>query len=80
MNALTRLDSRRRGVFPPTFRPGDTLAVEAAGADFVTFKLQKPAQARLVQPRQRKGRWFGAEVTLDRRAMAAAVRVDRDSR
>ena len=80
MNKLTRLDSRRRGVFPTTFRPGDMLAVEASGADFVTFRLQKPTQARLVQPRRRNGHWFGAEVTLNPRAIAAAVRAERDSR
>jgi hypothetical protein len=55
------------------------LAVAASGADFVTFRLQEPAQAKLVQPRKLKGRWFGAETALDRRTVAAAVRADRES-
>lgn len=80
MNTLTKLDSRRRGVFPASFRPGDVVSIEASDAKGGTFRLQAPAEAPLVKPRRIKGRLFGADVPLDRKTIVAAIRADRDSR
>jgi hypothetical protein len=50
-NAVTKLDSRLRGIFPSDFAPGDVLEREIPEPGTVLFRLLKPAEAPLECPR-----------------------------
>ena len=80
MKTVIQLDEKRRGVFPEPYQPGDRLVVDAAGSNAISIRLLKPAEVPTVEPRQIKGRKFGAKVELNRIEIAAAVRADRDER
>ncbi len=73
------LDNKRRASFGPNFKPGDSFLREVNGGTVIFRKLE-PVQPPLVRPRKIKGRWVGAKVKLDRDAIVAAIRADRESR
>ncbi len=77
MSDTTKLDSRRRGVFPTPFKPGDSFITEVQGANAVTFRLVKPAEAPQMGVKRIKGRLYGRGKASDA-TIAAAVRADRD--
>jgi hypothetical protein len=78
--AVTKLDSRLRGIFPSGFAPGDVLEREIPEPGTVLFRLLKPAEAPLVKARKWRGKVMGAKRRLDPARIAAAIRADRDSR
>ncbi len=73
-----KLDSRRRGVFPAPFRPGDVLVPEALDAGTVTFRVIRPADVPQVRPVKRGGYLLLPGVRASREAIASAVRAERD--
>jgi hypothetical protein len=73
------LDNKRRASFGPTFSPGDSFVRDVQG-DTVVFRKLRPVEPPLVRARKVKGRWVGAKVELDRDAIIAAIRADRESR
>jgi hypothetical protein len=79
-NAVTKLDSRLRGIFPSDFAPGDVLEREIPEPGTVLFRLLKPAEAPLMKARKWRGKVMGAKRRLDPAKIAAAIRADRDSR
>jgi hypothetical protein len=79
-NAVTKLDSRLRGIFPSGFAPGDVLEREIPEPGTVLFRLIKPAEAPLVKARKWRGKVMGEKRRLDPARIAAAIRADRDSR
>jgi hypothetical protein len=80
MGRMTKLDSRRRGVFPETFKPGDMFLQETTSPDAVTFKRITPDDVPVVKIRKVKGRWMGIDIQVDPSVILAAIRADRDSR
>ncbi len=75
----TTLDSARRGVFPPPFEPGDVLERQVESRDVVRFVRQRPAEVREGKVKKIGGKLFLDE-RLDRGAIRAAIRADRDAR
>lgn len=80
MEVVTKLDARRRGIFPPPFQPGDTVVKEYQGGDRVTFRLLKPADVPVVESVSRRGLTFLKVPPVSRSTIAAAVRAGRDAR
>ena len=78
MSKTTKLDPRRRGTFPPPFRPGDVFTREVAG-NTVTFHLIQPAEVPLVKSRRISGKLM-SPAKVDDKLLSAAIRHDRDSR
>lgn len=78
MKTVTKLDSRRRGVFPLPFRPGDILVQDAKDADSITFRVVRPAEAPLVRPVQSGGMLMLPAKSVSRESIAQAVRAGRD--
>ena len=74
-----KLDSRRRGVFPDRFSPGDIFIEERVAEDSVTFRLVKPSEAPLARLVRKKGRTM-VKAPLDREKVRQAIRDDRDAR
>lgn len=79
MAGVTKLDQRRRGIFPSVFRPGDLMQETEADEVSVRFRLIQRAEAPEVRPRKRGGHLYLPRV-VDRSVIAAAVRADRDNR
>ncbi len=79
MGDTTKLDSRRRGVFPSPFRPGDAFITEVQGANSVTFRLVKRAEVPVLPLKRIKGRLYSTGKASDA-AITAAIRAERDER
>ena len=79
MAGVTKLDQRRRGIFPSVFRPGDMMQETEADEVSVRFRLIKRAEVPEVRPRKLGGRLYLPRM-VDRSVIAAAVRAERDSR
>lgn len=77
---MTKLDSRRRGVFPAPFQPGDVMVREVQNADSVTFRLVKPAEVDVVPAVRRRGRIMLGRLVASHDAIADAIRAERDGR
>jgi hypothetical protein len=77
---VTKLDNRLRGIFPPTFTPGDVLEREIPEPGTVIFRLLKPAEAPLVKARKWRDKLMGVKRRIDPSKIAAAIRADRDAR
>jgi len=80
MKAVTKLDGRLRGIFPPTFSPGDILERVIEAPDTVTFKLLRSTEAPLVKSRKWRGKLMGSRTRIPAARIAAALRADRDAR
>jgi hypothetical protein len=75
----TKLDSRRRAVFPAIFQPGDTLVNEVLDEETVIFRLVKSKD--VPEPRiKRRGDRLFVTTPSDREAVRKAVREERDRR
>ena len=79
MAGMTKLDQRRRGIFPSVFRPGDMMQEIEADELSVRFRLIQRAAVPEVRPRKLGGRLYLPRM-VDRSVIAAAVRAERDSR
>ncbi len=79
MESVTKLDARRRGIFPLPFQPGDILVKETHDAESVTFRLVKPANVPVVNAVEVDGRWM-LPPGGSRELIASAIRADRDGR
>jgi hypothetical protein len=73
------LDNKRRATFGPEFEPGDSFLRQVNG-DVVTFRKLRPAEAPLLRARKLGGKWMGAELMIDRKAIVEAIKRDRESR
>lgn len=79
MKTLTTLDSERRAVLPPAFRPHEVVEQEWNGATAVTYQLAIDS-IPLVTSRDWHGKRMGAQVRLNPEVIASAIRADRDAR
>ncbi len=79
MAETRKLDSRRRGVFPDRFAPGDLFLEERVEEDRVVFRLIRPEQVPRSRVKLEGGRLM-VEAPLDREKVRQAIRDDRDSR
>jgi len=79
MAEVRKLDSRRRGVFPDRFFPGDLFLEEEVGEDRVVFRLVRPKDVPQRPVRKRNG-FLLVEGTMDVERIRAAIREDRDAR
>ena len=79
MAGVTKLDQRRRGIFPSAFQPGDLMEETESDDMSVRFRLIRRAEAPEVKLRKLGGRLYLPR-TVNRSAIAAAVRADRDTR
>jgi hypothetical protein len=75
----TRLDSRRRGVFPPVFQAGDAVMNEVIDEKTVIFRLIERKKVPVARIRKQGLKLFIQQKT-DPEDIARAVRQDRDSR
>lgn len=80
METVTTLDSRRRGIFPLPFQPGDSVVKEYQDSTRVTFRLLKPADVPIVKTARKKGFTILRTPAVPRAAIAGAIRADRDAR
>lgn len=79
---VTKLDGRRRGIFPSPFQPGDIVVREYLDSNRVTFRLLKPADVPVVKSLRKKG-YAILKVkppAISRVAIAEALRAERDAR
>ena len=80
METVTKLDARRRGIFPAPFQPGDSVIKEYQDTNRVTFRLLKPADVPVVKTVRKKGFTILRSPAVSRSAIAEAVRAERDAR
>lgn len=80
MDMVTKLDSRRRGVFPPPFQPGDVLVRDSQDAEAITFRLVEPADVPVVRPIRKNGCTMLPRRAVSREMIALALRAERDAR
>jgi hypothetical protein len=80
MDAITTIDSRRRGIFPPPFQPGDVVITEYQDSRRITFRLIEPAEVPVVKSAFKNGVTMLRAPGSTRRSIADAVRADRDAR
>jgi len=80
MEPTTTLDSRRRGIFPAPFQPGDVLVRVRQNAESITFRIVKPADVPVVKPTRRGGFLLLDAPPASPDQIAAAIRAERDSR
>ena len=73
MAEVRKLDSRRRGVFPDRFSPGDLFLEEEVGEDRVVFRLVKPKEVPRRSIRKRNGLLM-VEGSIDVERIRAAIR------
>ncbi len=78
--SVTTLDSRRRGVFPLPFQPGDVLAKTEQSQEAITFRIVRPADVPVSKILRRGGFTMldAAPAAVER--IAAVIRADRDAR
>lgn len=74
-----RTDNRARLYGRDILKPNTDYQAEIEGNRVVLVEMV-PIQPRIVRARKVKGRWMGAAINLDRKAVAAAVRAERDER
>ena len=79
MAGVTKLDQRRRGIFPSAFQPGDLMEEAESDEVSVRFRLIRRAESPEVKPRKLGGHLYLPRA-VDRSVIAAAVRADRDAR
>jgi hypothetical protein len=79
MAEVRKLDSRRRGVFPDRFSPGDLFLEEEVGEDRVVFRRIRPKEVPRRSIKKRDG-FLMVQAPLDTERIRAAVREDRDTR
>ena len=79
MAGVTKLDQRRRGIFPSAFRPGDLMEQAESDDMSVRFRLIRRAESPEVKPRKLGGHLYSPRA-VDRSVIAAAVRAERDAR
>ena len=73
-------DSRKRIILAEA-SPGDRFDVRASAEGVFLVRRLEPAElAPLVKARKVRGRWVGANVTLDRAAVVNAIKLDREAR
>ena len=80
MESVTKLDARRRGVFPAPFQPGDVLVKEKQTGETISFRLLRPADVPVATSRRCGGFTMLDIAKIPAERIAAAVRADRDSR
>ena len=80
MEIVTKLDGRRRGIFPSPFQPGDSVVREYQDSNRVTFRLLKPAEVPVVKSLRKKGYTILKAPAVSRAAIAEALRAERDAR
>ncbi len=80
MENITTLDSRRRGIFPSPFQPGDSVVKEYQDSERITFRLVKPADVPEVKTRRKRGFTLLQAPEVPQAEIARALRADRDSR
>jgi hypothetical protein len=80
METVTKLDGRRRGIFPSPFQPGDSVVREYQDSNRVTFRLLKPADVPVVKSLRKKGYTILKAPAVSRVAIAEALRAERDAR
>ncbi|MEY3481507.1 MAG: hypothetical protein RIQ71_2282 [Verrucomicrobiota bacterium] len=80
METVTKLDGRRRGIFPSPFQPGDSVVCEYQDSNRVTFRLLKPAEVPVVKSLRKKGYTILKAPAVSRVAIAEALRAERDAR
>lgn len=78
MKTLTVDDYNR--VRLPDVKPRQKLSYENLGNGRMSLALVEEVNVPLVKARKVNGRWIGADVKLDRRAVVNSLREDRDSR
>lgn len=76
-----KLDSRRRGVFPEPFQPGDLMVAEKFDANSVTFRVVRRTESPLISPVRRTPgkRLMLPEGAASGKQIADAVRAERDA-
>ena len=79
MAGVTKLDQRRRGIFPAAFQPGDLMEEAESDEMSVRFRLIRRAEAPEVKPRKLGRRLYLPRI-VNRSVIAAAVRAERDAR
>ena len=79
MAGVTKLDQRRRGIFPSAFRPGDLMEEAESDEVSVRFRLIRRAESPEVKPRKLGGHLYLPRA-VGRSVIAAAVRAERDAR
>ena len=80
METVTKLDGRRRGIFPSPFQPGDSVVREYQDSNRVTFRLLKPAEVPVVKSLRKKGYTILKAPAVSRVAIVEALRAERDAR
>jgi hypothetical protein len=80
METVTKLDARRRGIFPAPFQPGDSVIREYQDCNRVTFRLLKPADVPVVKSVRKRGFSILKAPAVSRSAIADALRAERDAR
>jgi hypothetical protein len=80
MDSIIKLDSRRRGVFPLPFQPGDLLAKVGESSDKITFCIVKPAEVPLVGIMKKEGFSMLKTKPATAEQIASAIRADRNDR
>ena len=79
MAEVRKLDSRRRGVFPDRFAPGDLFLEEEVGEDRVVFRRIRPREVPRRSIKKRNGLLM-VEGSIDLERIRTAIREDRDAR
>ena len=80
IETVTKLDGRRRGIFPVPFQPGDSAVREYQDSNRVTFRLLKPAEVPVVKSLRKKGYTILKAPAVSRAAIAEALRAERNAR
>lgn len=80
VDTVIKLDSRRRGVFPLPFKPGDVLAQVGQSSDGITFRIVKPADVPLIRTRIQQGFTMLKTAPATAEQIVSAIRADRNSR
>jgi hypothetical protein len=80
MKTSTTLDSRRRGIFPPPFQPGDCVIKEYQDSERIVFRLLRPADVPIAKTVRKKGFTLLKATAVSTAAIAAALRAERDAR
>jgi hypothetical protein len=80
MESVTTLDTRRRGVFPLPFQPGDVLVKESQNGEVISFRLLKPAKVPVVKLRRQAGFTMLDISPISPERIVSALQADRDAR
>lgn len=80
VESITKLDARRRGIFPAPFQPGDVMVPEYHDNTRVTFRLLQPADVPVAKSVKKKGMTLVKAAGVSREKIAGAIRAERDAR